>query len=152
MKPYSKSKTHHSIINVLGEAGRDRFHEVMLSSAGLIPREFEDHYPFSSYDWDENMETEEIKGRYIEVTAKRIRDYLTAHRKYYQGVVCFLKYSSESYKALEKACRELKIEFKNLLTEETYESIRGQDRPLQTEEALKDLRGEVRWCLRNSML
>ena len=149
-KPYSKSKTHQEIIRILKEAGRGGFHEVMLSSAGVIPREFEDRYPFNAYDWDEKEETREIKDRYVTVTAERIRSYLTAHGKYYLKTACYLKHDSESHQALERACGELGIGFRNLLTEETYMKVRGERRPLQTPEALGDLREGVGWCLRNS--
>ncbi|MFH0861555.1 MAG: DUF5591 domain-containing protein [Candidatus Altiarchaeota archaeon] len=138
-KPYSLSRTHQGFIAALNEAGRGGFHEVMLSNAGLIPREFEDRYPFESYDWDETLETPQIKERYIEVTADRIRKYLATHSGGYSAVACFLKYDSESYKALKKACNGLGIEFKNLLSKETYGRIKDGPRPLQTEEALKDL-------------
>jgi hypothetical protein len=149
-KPYSLSRTHQGIIGALGGAGRKGFHEVMLSNAGVIPREFEDKYPFESYDWDESLETPEIKERYIEVTAERIRNYLSAHRARYTSIACFLKYDSESYKALEKACGQLGIGFKNLLSKETYEAVKNQPRPLQTGEALRDLAEGAKWCLQNS--
>jgi hypothetical protein len=137
-KPYSESRTHRGIIAKLEEAGlRDRVHEVMLSNAGVIPREFENMYPFNAYDWDESLETEEIKVRYIQVTARRIKKYLSAQK--YGKVLCFLKYSSESYKALKEACSALGLDFRNLLSEETYEKIRGEARPMQTEAALSDL-------------
>jgi predicted RNA-binding protein len=111
----------------------------MLSNTGLVPREFENHYPFNAYDWDEKQETEEIKKRYIEVTANRIKKYLEAHGKQYKMVCCFMKYSSESYQALEKACMELNLPFTNLLRKETYEEIRREGKPLQTDKALRDL-------------
>jgi hypothetical protein len=149
-KPYSLSMTHQGIIRVMNEIGRNRFHEVMLSNAGIIPREFEEKYPFESYDWDESLETPKIKERYIDVTAERIEKYLAAHSGRYESVACFLKYDSESYKALEKACKELDIRFKNLLTKETYDKIRNEPRPMQSEQALADLREGLRWCLRNS--
>ncbi len=149
VKPYSMSKTHKAIMEVLG-SDRRRFHEVMLSNAGVIPREFENRYPFNSYDWDERMETPEIKRRYIEVTSERIRNYLTAHMKYYDGVACYLKPSSESYQALKKACDDVGVGLRNLLTDETYEQVTGEKSPLRTAEALGDLRDGIGWCLRNS--
>lgn len=148
-KPYSKSKTHEAIIMAMGDE-RKRFHEVMLSNAGIVPREHEDRYPFNAYDWDERLETREVKARYVEVTAQRIMDYLTAHRKYYQQVACYLKYGSESYTALTKACGTLGIECRNLLTEKTYEKVKDEGRPLVTKEALKDLGEGLKWCLRDS--
>lgn len=137
-KPYSESETHRKIIKILNELNlRGKIHEVMLSNAGLVPRGFENLYPFNAYDWDEKLETEEIKQRYIEVTSKRIENYLKAHR--YKGVLCFLKYDSESYKALKIACNKLNLEFRNLLKEKTYKEIRKLKKPMQTEDALKDL-------------
>lgn len=137
-KPYSESETHRGIIGVLRKLGlRGSIHEVMLSNTGLVPREFENLYPFNAYDWDEMQETEEIKGRYIEVTAIRIEDYLKARG--YEEVLCFLKYDSESYQALEIACNSLSIKFTNLLSKKTYDKIRDGKRPLQSEEALSDL-------------
>ncbi len=149
-KPYSLSKTHQGIIRVLESAGRGRFHEVMLSNAGVIPREFEDRYPFESYDWEESKETPKIKERYIEVTAERIAGYLKAHAGKYKRVACFLKPDSESHQALMLACRSLGLAYRNLLTEETYGKIRDGARPMQSEEALSDLMEGAKWCLRNS--
>lgn len=138
-KPYSKSKTHKGIIEKLIRNSEiyNRIHQVMISNAGVVPREFEDMYPFNAYDWNERMETPEIKKRYIEVTAKRLEKYLESHR--YKKIFCFLKYDSESYKALGIACNKLKLEFKNLLNIETYKKIRMERNPLQTEEALNDI-------------
>lgn len=137
-KPYSESETHRGIMRVLRELNlRQKVHDVMLSNAGVIPREFENMYPFNSYDWDEKKETEEIKQRYIEVTARRIENYLKAHK--YEKVLCFLKYDSESYKALRIACDKLNLRFRNLLDEKTYERIHEMKKPMQTEEALRDL-------------
>lgn len=139
-KPYSQSETHRKILGILRKLENyQRIHQIMLSNAGLVPREFENLYPFNTYDWDEKEETEEIKNRYIEVTSERIRRYLNAHKKSYKKILCFLKYDSESYKALEIACKNLNIEFRNLLRIETYNKIKSGKKSLQNEEALSDL-------------
>jgi len=55
-KPYSRSTTHRGIIETLKKTdkyGRNT-NQVMLSNTGVIPREFENMYPFNAYDWDEN--------------------------------------------------------------------------------------------------
>jgi len=152
-KPYSRSKTHGEIIRILKEAGvRDSVHEVMLSNAGVVPREFEDKYPFNAYDWNERLETPEVKSRYVEVTKERIASYLRAHKKYYSKVGCFLKYDAESYKALKDAADEVEIELTNLLSKETYESVLDEGGPLQSIEALADLgKNIVKWLPRNSL-
>jgi len=137
-KPYSESATHRNIIRILDKLGiYKKIHQVMLSNAGVIPREFERHYPFTDYDWNEKLETPEIKTRYIEVTKRRIKKYLKS--KNYKKIYCFLKYDSESYKALDEACRELNLKFVNLLGKGTYDKIREMARVLQRDEALLDL-------------
>jgi len=150
-KPYSESETHRSIICVLEKNNaRRRVHEVMISNAGVIPREFEDHYPFNAYDWDEALETKEIKERYIQVTAERIGSYLKAHSSYYDKVACYLRYDSESYKALEKACAETGVKFKNLLSKETQQKMENETSLLRKEDALKDLEKNISWLLQDS--
>ncbi|OYT26912.1 MAG: hypothetical protein B6U97_02800 [Candidatus Altiarchaeales archaeon ex4484_96] len=113
-KPYSISATHKGIIGLTKKY--PWIHEVMLSNAGVVPREYENHYPFNSYDWDERGETPEIKNRYIEVTSERIRNYLQAHINHYRRILCFLRDDSESLKALDKACGDTGYDYHNLLT------------------------------------
>jgi len=140
-KPYTESETHRKIIEVLDETpARNSIHEVMLSNAGVVPREFENRYPFNAYDWDEKEETTEIKKRYIEVTRERIKKYLKAHRLKYPQILCYLKHDSESYTALKGACESLKIEFTNLLNEKTYKKVKHKPGPLRSDEALTDLK------------
>lgn len=135
-KPYSESETHRAIIKALESTGkRSGIHEVMLSNAGVIPREFEDDYPHNAYDWNEKLETEEIKERYIQLTAERISRYMTAHGKHYGKIFCYLKYDSESYKALERALPDVA----NLLTKQTYNKIKTGKKVLIQEEALNEL-------------
>ncbi|MEM2917882.1 MAG: DUF5591 domain-containing protein [Candidatus Altiarchaeota archaeon] len=139
-KPYSLSDTHKKISSVLKRLRNyERIHEVFISSPGVVPIEFENFYPFNAYDWDEKLEIKEIKKRYIEVTSKRIENYLRAHKNSYKKIFCFLRYDSESYKALEIACKNLKIEFQNLIKSETYEKIKNECKPLQSELALNDI-------------
>ena len=147
VKPYYESKTHKKITGVLKGAGiRDYIDEVMITSAGVVPREYENLYPFNAYDWDEKYETAEIKERYIEVTAKRIENYIRHHKKHYENLVkgcvyCFLKYDSESYIALKIACDNQRIRCVNLLTENTYNKLKEENvkKILQDIEALNDL-------------
>jgi predicted RNA-binding protein len=139
-KPYGESETHKRIIGMLeSTSSRKLFHELMLSNPGVIPREFEDKYPFNNYDWDERLETEEIKKRYTEVTEQRIERYLKAHEEYIKKACCYLKPDSESYIALEEACKSLEIPLFNLLSREAYEKIKEEKKVLQTTEALKSL-------------
>jgi len=150
VKPYGKSKTHRAIIKKLKEKNvRDETHEVMLSSAGVIPREFENRYPFNAYDWDERRETPEIKKRYIQVTRERLKEYMEGHRDRYEDIYCYLKYSSESYKALEKAMDDMDLKFKNLLEKETEKD--NPEIKLYEQNAIQDLCENLKWLTQNSM-
>jgi hypothetical protein len=140
-KPYSESKTHKKILEKLKSLKNyEKIHQVMISSPGIIPREFENYYPFNSYDWDEKLETEEIKRRYIGVISGRIERYIKEHKNSYKKVFCFLKYSSESYKALKIACEKLGLKFENLLKIKTHEKIKNEKNLLIRDEALNKLK------------
>jgi len=131
-KPYYNSKLHREIAKIVGN--RKNLHLVVLSSPGVIPYEFANKYPFNSYDWPEWEEAPEIKKRYISVTEKRIENYLRSHK--YEKYFCFLK-PSETFIALEKSCKKLKIPLVNCLKPETWEKIKGELNPLLL--ALDDL-------------
>ncbi|MBN3037135.1 MAG: DUF5591 domain-containing protein [Candidatus Diapherotrites archaeon] len=141
-KPYSKSKTHSLVWSVV-----KRFrgvHRIVVSNPGVIPIEFDDHYPFNAYEWDEREETPEIRKRYVEMNAERVKKYLQAHA--YERVLCFLKYS-ETYEAVKRACDELGIPLRNALSKETYERFKDEGNPLFREEALEELGNALREIL-----
>lgn len=131
-KPYYNSKLHREIAKIAGI--RKDVHLVVLSSPGVIPYEFANKYPFNSYDWPEWEETDEIKKKYIEATEKRIENYLRLHK--YEKYFCFLK-PTETFIALEKACKKLKLPLVNCLKPDTWEKIKGEKNPLLL--ALDDL-------------
>ncbi len=144
-KPYSESETHKKILDVLRMLDRDKYnsiHHVMISNPGVIPREFENFEPLNAYNWDEKLENEFIKKRYIEVTKERIRAYLKSQK--YNEIFCFLKYT-ESYEALRLACEDLNLNFKNLLKKGTYEKMKNERKTsIVCEEALNDLREGIK--------
>lgn len=140
-KPYSKSKTHKAILRVIAtQAIKNRLHQIMISSPGIIPREYEGLYPFRNYDWPEWEETPELKERYIKTTKERILNYLKNHK--YKKIFCYMKYDAESYKALKQACSELKLKLINCLNRETYNKIKKESEKqiLIHPDALKDFR------------
>ncbi len=138
-KPYTKSKLHRAIKRTLREVPNSRdLHMIVISSPGVIPYQFVNYYPFNKYDWKEWEETPEIKKRYIEVTQKRIEDYLKKHK--YEKYFCYLKPDSESYTALYNACKNLGIELIDVLTGETYEKVKAEKNSLSLPEALEDLK------------
>lgn len=132
-KPYYNSKLHREILKVVGN--RKNIHLVVISSPGVIPYEFANKYPFNSYDWPEWEETPEIKKKYVEVTEKRLENYLRLHK--YEKYFCFLK-PSETFIALEQACKKLGVPLVGCLKPETWEKIKGEKNPLLL--ALEDLK------------
>jgi archaeosine synthase len=135
-KPYSTSKTHRLIYKVTKKF--KRIHRIVISSPGVIPFEFNDIYPFNSYEWDESLETPEVMKEYVRITRNRIKNYLQTHE--YAQVLCYFKYDSESYMALKQACEELGIGLTNCLGEETYRKYKEGGNPLFKRESLEELR------------
>ncbi|MHC1565368.1 MAG: archaeosine synthase subunit alpha [Candidatus Syntropharchaeales archaeon] len=70
-KPYSRSKTHRQIIDML-KGKRSRLHEVILTSPlAIVPRELELIYPAAHYDTP-------VTGRWFEEELNLIRESLTS--------------------------------------------------------------------------
>ncbi len=125
-KPYSLSKTHKKIIKYLQRSKHyHEIHQLIISNPGVVPREFENKFPFNAYDWPEYEETEEIKSAYIKINAKRIEEFLKRHE--YEIIFSYLKPESESLKALEIALKNLDMERKhiNLLDKRRYNEIKN---------------------------
>jgi hypothetical protein len=138
-KPYAGSRTHREIYEAIKDAPIfPRLHRIVLSSPGVIPYEFSDYYPFTSYDWPEWEETAKVKRDYIRSVKARVKAYLKTHK--YKRYLCYFKYSAETYIALCEACRELKIPLKNLLDDKVYEKIKDEKNPIIQEKALDYLR------------
>lgn len=142
-KPYSFSTLHKNILKALRSLpDSERIHHVMVSSPGVIPREFERHYPFAHYDWPEWDETPEIKARYIEVTRKRVEAFLSKHYPHYKKVFYYLKPDSESAEAVRQACESLGIPAVPCVDEDRYvyfkESLKKN--PLAEDVFLGDLK------------
>ncbi len=149
-KPYSQSYIHYFIQKAILESGHfDEVHQVILTNAGVVPRELEEYYPYVAYDWNPAYETPEVKKLYVEVLAWRLRRYIDAFKSFYSKFACFLRWDSDSYRAVEIASRSLAIEIPNLAPREVPReeleevSLRGlysdPDLVLITRTALKAL-------------
>ena len=135
-KPYSSSRTHKNIIaRISGIRQYPLIHQVMISNPGVIPREFESKYPFAHYDWKEWLETPEIKKQYIEVTQKRIENYLKTHK--YKKVFAYMKPTSESFIALKNACKALKMRLIYCVDEKLFDGLKteGHDALISEDES-----------------
>lgn len=139
-KPYTKSKSWRAMLRVLSRFKYfKKIHILTISSPGVIPYEFIRYYPFTSYDWPEWEETGEVKKAYLRVTQKRIENYLKAHKKDYKKFFAYLPPNSLSFKALERACKKLKIRLINCFPKEIYEKVKDRRPVVTTEEALESL-------------
>jgi len=161
-KPYSQSYLHYKIIEALRKLDRSYsdIHQVILTNLGIVPRELEEHYPFCCYDWNPAYENTEMKRRYLEVLAKRLRRYIETFQTSYNRCACYLRHNSESYGAVKRVEKELKVRIPNValppsripkaqikdasLGIYTYE----EDLALITPTNLKNLVKEVRKLLR----
>lgn len=101
-KPYSQSYIHYEIIKTLHSTGHyEDIHQIIVSNAGVIPREWENYYPFAAYDWDPNLEWKDIKKEYIKVLTERLVNFIDKHKDNYEHFLCYLRPDSESFKAIK---------------------------------------------------
>ncbi len=118
-KPYSQSYIHYFIRKAIADLiTKGLVHEIIVTNAGVIPRELDEYWPYCAYDWNPKYETPEIKKLYIEVLAKRLRMYIEKFRDYYRCFAAYLRWDSDSWKAVEIVSRELGIEIPNLAPKE----------------------------------
>lgn len=160
-KPYSQSYIHYFIIKALKETGfYDDIHQVIVTNAGVVPRELDEYYPYVAYDWNPKYETPEIKELYTQVLYERLKGYLLRFKKYYKYVACYLRWNSDSYKAIKLVEKELNINIPNLAPQEVPEEeikdvslgvyIYEEDLMLITKTALKTLKDGVSKILSKS--
>jgi len=114
-KPYSQSFIHYFIRKAIKDfIVKGYIHEIIVTNAGVIPRELDEHWPYCSYDWNPKYETSEIKKEYTEVLAKRLKTYIEKFKGYYRAFVAYLRWDSDSWHAVEIVSRELGVKIPNL--------------------------------------
>ncbi len=117
-KPYGQSYIHYLIRRAIAPWLRAGLvHEIILTNAGVVPRELEEHWPYVAYDWNPKHETPEVKRCYRRILASRIRDYLEAHGAHYEGYAAYLRWDSDSWAALREAAGALGLRIPNLAPE-----------------------------------
>ncbi|MCE4614366.1 MAG: DUF5591 domain-containing protein [Desulfurococcales archaeon] len=117
-KPYSQSYIHYFIRKTIANYIRKGIlHEVILTNAGVVPRELDEHWPYTAYDWNPTKETTEIKKCYKNILKQRIRDYLGKFGEYYESYIAYLRWDSDSWMALKEASKELGYTVPNLAAE-----------------------------------
>lgn len=113
IKPYYNSPIH-GVINKAIYKYEDYIHKIVISNAGIIPYEFADQYPFNSYDWNPQFETEEIKNKYIELTTNRLISFFNKHSTKYLTFISYLRPDAEELIALKIASQITKINIINI--------------------------------------
>ena len=100
IKPYYGSPIHKTINKAITKY-EDYIHKIVISNAGIVPYEFSNYYPFNSYDWNPQFETEDIKKRYIELTTNRLIEFFNKHSTKYKGFISYFRPDAEELIALK---------------------------------------------------
>ncbi len=114
-KPYSQSFIHYFIrkeIADLIKAGD--VHEIIVTNAGVVPRELDEYWPYTAYDWNPTYETPEIKDMYTKILTRRLVEYITKFSVYYGCFVAYLRWDSDSWKAVKNASKILGVDIPNI--------------------------------------
>ncbi len=123
-KPYSQSYIHYLIRRAIAPWLRSGLvHEIILTNAGVVPRELDEMWPYTAYDWNPLRETPAVRECYRRVLRSRILDYLEAHGGYYERFAAYLRWDSDSWAALRQAAGERGLEIPNLAPE----SVPGEE-------------------------
>lgn len=118
-KPYSQSFIHYLIRKEIADIIKaGEIHEIIVTNAGVVPRELDEYWPYTAYDWNPAYETPEIKKLYTEVLSKRIIDYISRFSAYYGCFAAYLRWDSDSWKAVRMASEILGIEIANIAPKE----------------------------------
>jgi len=113
-KPYSQSYIHYFINKTLSQTKYyDKIHQIIVSNAGVVPREWENFYPFAAYDWDPTLEWEEIKIDYAKILFLRLKKFIEKHEENYTHFACYLRPDSDNMKAVNKIISDMKIKIPN---------------------------------------
>ncbi len=114
-KPYSQSYIHYFLLKTIRETGYyEHIHQLIVTNAGVVPRELDEYYPYLAYDWNPQYETPEIKEEYVKVLVKRLKGYLEKFKGYYENIAAYLRWNSDSYRAVKIVEKELGIRIPNL--------------------------------------
>ncbi|MEB3755543.1 MAG: DUF5591 domain-containing protein [Desulfurococcales archaeon] len=114
-KPYSQSYIHYFIRRTIANYIRQGLlHEIILTNAGVVPRELDEYWPYTAYDWNPLKETSEIKECYKLVLKQRIKGYIEKFGGYYDRYAAYLRWDSDSWNALREISEEQGLIIPNL--------------------------------------
>jgi len=85
---------------IRGTAGARSIHYIALSSAGLIPYEYWDAYPFNSYDSNPWRFSPRDREAFVEINGRRVSNYFSKNGAFYSQVLAYLPRHDAALKAV----------------------------------------------------
>lgn len=133
IKPYNRSATHRLAYSIIKKAGVEDFIQVYSVSEPmlLVPREFEDCYPFNSYEYSPKVMSKEEKEEFIDLLRQPLHKIIETHNvivgvlpKHHYSIVSrslssevanfsLFKYDKLAFKSIHTAIFSLISEGKN---------------------------------------
>ncbi len=114
-KPYSQSYIHYLIRSVIKDyLTSGLIHELIVTNAGVVPRDLDEYWPYCAYDWNPSHETPEVKACYTAVLADRLEAYLRRHGWRYDALAAYLRWDSDSWRAVDEVSSRLGRSIPNL--------------------------------------
>lgn len=97
-KPYGKSWIHMQLRKMLWEHELLEYVDIIhVSSAGLIPSEYGEHYPFCAYDWNDAVATTQERAAYMARAEMRLHHWLPhLIPSYYKSAVTYFNESDDN--------------------------------------------------------
>ncbi len=121
-KPYSQSFIHYLLRKAIYEfIISGEVHEIIVTNAGVVPRELDEYWPYTAYDWNPVYETPEIKEIYTQVLYNRLKKYIETFSGYYGCFAAYLRWDSDSWRSVQLVAEELGIDIPNLAPKEVSE-------------------------------
>lgn len=106
-KPYYKSHIHMRIREELWHAGfLDRMDYAHISSAGIIPTDNGNEYPYDSYDWDNREATEETLVKLRDKLFRDLSHWKDKYAKKYKRVIVYLRKNGNTARVTERVMGE----------------------------------------------
>ena len=95
---------------------------MILSNAGVIPREWENYYPYAAYDWDPSLEWDEIMLDYRKTLYERLSKFIINHSNEYKNYMCYLRPESDTYAVIKDLEKKMLIQIPNFCKNELTDS------------------------------
>jgi len=107
-KPYGKSYIHMSIRKWMYESGLfDLFQFGHISSAGIIPTESGDEYPFNSYDWDSSHISSNVRSMLRDKIKQDMAEWISDHVSEYLHTFIYLRENGSTLAAVREVLNDM---------------------------------------------